>query len=73
MEYGCGSASVAANTCHFEDLSDSRVSELRTVNCIYEIKDVGDTLQISAYQINFTLLNGLPPPLPPLLLSSLSP
>jgi hypothetical protein len=30
----CGTASVAAKTRHFEDLSDLRVSDLRTVNCI---------------------------------------
>jgi hypothetical protein len=28
----CGSASVAAKPGHFEDLSDLRVSDLRTVN-----------------------------------------
>jgi hypothetical protein len=30
------SASVAAKIRHFEDLSDVRVSDLRTVNCIWE-------------------------------------
>jgi hypothetical protein len=29
----CGSASVTTTTCHFEDFSDLRVSDLRTVDC----------------------------------------